>query len=48
MTQPDNTVRADSGHSDYENLQFKTFDYTEYKPQDMQNDLDPEIGRAHV
>lgn len=47
MTQPDelnSTTNAmtDNNYSNYESLQFESFDYTEYKSYDMQNDLDPE------
>uniref|UniRef100_A0A8C6LAH3 Reverse transcriptase domain-containing protein n=1 Tax=Nothobranchius furzeri TaxID=105023 RepID=A0A8C6LAH3_NOTFU len=37
-----NTVRTETGNSSYENLQLQRFDYTEYKPQDMQDDIDPD------
>uniref|UniRef100_A0A3B3C2G3 Reverse transcriptase domain-containing protein n=1 Tax=Oryzias melastigma TaxID=30732 RepID=A0A3B3C2G3_ORYME len=44
--QPDglnyNKVRMDTDNLNHEHLQFKTFDYTEYKPQDIQSDIDPE------
>lgn len=32
----------DSDYSTHENLHLRMFDYKEFKPQDIQNDFDPE------